>query len=518
MKTVKAIVLDSRHLQLEEDAKEKDIIDLSTIAKVDFECISNLIEKEKNAVLDKKIKEARESFDREQKEKEKSLLSQSEAEKKDLQISFQNQLALQQKKYQDEINKLNTSISVLMKEKEVSLNNTKLEIQSEYKEQILKLTMENEKQKENYEKDIDNLKEKQRLELENQKRISEDLYKNQIKDLQNKLENQKNVFALEKQSALDAKSLEWNQKYADLNTEYMDFKMETSKQKEKENLMTEEKLALERKKAEEYKIKYDELFRQKSSLNVKTIGENLESWCNDAYRNIASLGGFENCTWEKDNQLVKGDFDDSKAGTKADFIFRAYSSDEEDKVEITSCCMDMKSENPDSTNRKKNSDYFKKLNDDRIKKKCEYALLVSELEMKSDNDVPIYKVGEYENMYVVRPQYFLTFLGILMNLGKKYADLIRKKVREDEKFKTSEQLKADFEDFKRIYLDTPLLKLNKQIADIKKSADTIVDQGQKILDNCASIIDNTLENMKTKIDTLSIKMNKVEKQLDKLNS
>ena len=65
-----------------------------------------------------------------------------------------------------------------------------------------------------------------------------------------------------------------------------------------------------------------------------------------------------------------------------------------------------------------------KLDKDRIKKGCEYALLVSELEWNSDNDVPIKKVPEYEKMYVVRPQYFITFLSIVYSFGMKYKDLL----------------------------------------------------------------------------------------------
>jgi hypothetical protein len=80
----------------------------------------------------------------------------------------------------------------------------------------------------------------------------------------------------------------------------------------------------------------------------------------------------------------------------------------------------MKNEQEQSTTKKKNSDFFKKLDDDRTKKKCEYAVLVSLLEM--DNE--LYNSGitdvsfHHDKMYVVRPQSFIPIITLLRNAAR----------------------------------------------------------------------------------------------------
>lgn len=111
----------------------------------------------------------------------------------------------------------------------------------------------------------------------------------------------------------------------------------------------------------------------KSSLNIKKLGEKLEDWCNNEYQ-LHALNGFENCSWEKDNIAVR-DADDFK-GTKADYLFKVYASPSmlEENL-LTSVACEMKSEDPNSIHKKKNSDHYKKLDSDRVKKNCEYAYL-----------------------------------------------------------------------------------------------------------------------------------------------
>ena len=67
--------------------------------------------------------------------------------------------------------------------------------------------------------------------------------------------------------------------------------------------------------------------------------------------------------------------------------------------------------------KKKNEDFFAKLDKDRKDKKCEYAVLVTLLE--ADND--LYNTGivdvshKYEKMYVIRPQFFIPMITLLRN-------------------------------------------------------------------------------------------------------
>lgn len=149
----------------------------------------------------------------------------------------------------------------------------------------------------------------------------------------------------------------------------------------------------------------------RSKLNVKMLGETLEQHCENEFNQIRTTA-FPNAKFAKDN--------DAKEGTKGDFIFRDYT---DDGVELVSIMFEMKNEAQDSTHKKKNSDHFKKLDSDRRKKGCEYAVLVSLLEQDSE----LYNRGivdvsyEYEKMYVIRPQFFIPLISILSNEAAKSA-------------------------------------------------------------------------------------------------
>lgn len=157
-----------------------------------------------------------------------------------------------------------------------------------------------------------------------------------------------------------------------------------------------------------------ELYKNfRTSRSVKLIGETLEQHCNTQFlTNLAPV--MPNATFEKDNTAVKEEGDEK--GTKGDFIFR----DKEDGTEYISIMFEMKNENEVSANKKKNADHFDKLDKDRKKKGCEFAVLVSMLEM--DNDLynnGIFSVPGYEKMYVVRPDNFLPIITLLVQTSKK---------------------------------------------------------------------------------------------------
>ena len=137
-------------------------------------------------------------------------------------------------------------------------------------------------------------------------------------------------------------------------------------------------------------------------LSTKMIGESLEQHCMDLF-NRARADAFPNAYFEKDNEVVDG--------TKGDFIFRENTVD---GIEILSIMFEMKNEADDTAKKHKNEDFLAKLDKDRQKKKCEYAVLVSTLEPDSEyyNDgiVTAYK---YEKMFIVRPQFFLPLISLL---------------------------------------------------------------------------------------------------------
>lgn len=184
---------------------------------------------------------------------------------------------------------------------------------------------------------------------------------------------------------------------------------------ERKNAAERVQALLETHKVEKESLEKEvELYRNfKAKRSVKLLGEDLEQHCYTLY-NQTLLPVMPNATFSKDNAAVK-DGDETK-GSKGDFIFR----DKEDGVEYISIMFDMKNESDDAVNKKKNADYFDKLDKDRKKKDCEFAVLVSMLEM--DNDLynnGIVSVPGYEKMYVVRPDNFIPIITLLVQTSKK---------------------------------------------------------------------------------------------------
>ena len=171
----------------------------------------------------------------------------------------------------------------------------------------------------------------------------------------------------------------------------------------------------------------DEIERLKDfkvRLSTKMVGETLEQHCYNEFTRISPL--FPNAEFHKDNEAVVGD---DGRGTKGDFIFRDKSDDE---VEYISIMFEMKNENDDTASKHKNQDFFHKLDEDRKKKHCEYAVLVSMLE--PDND--LYNSGivsvlqndkgeKFDKMYVIRPQFFVPLITLLCQTSRKTVDTRR---------------------------------------------------------------------------------------------
>ena len=146
----------------------------------------------------------------------------------------------------------------------------------------------------------------------------------------------------------------------------------------------------------------------KSKLSTKMIGETLEQHCSNVF-NGQMRPMFPNAYFEKDN--------DASGGTKGDFIFR----DSVDGTEYISIMFEMKNEADTTATKHKNEDFFKKLDEDRKKKGCEYAVLVSLLEPENDlyNNGIVDVSYKYDKMYVIRPQFFMPIITLLVNASKK---------------------------------------------------------------------------------------------------
>lgn len=177
-----------------------------------------------------------------------------------------------------------------------------------------------------------------------------------------------------------------------------------------EQAMLREKMQSELSRKDELiKYKDDEIARvkeMKARLSTKMVGESLEQHCEIEFNKIRATA-FPHAYFEKDNDVVEG--------TKGDFVFREC--DPETGEEIISIMFEMKNENDETRTKHKNEDFFKKLDSDRKKKNCEYAVLCTMLE--PDND--LYNEGivdmgyRFEKMYVIRPQFFIPIISILRN-------------------------------------------------------------------------------------------------------
>ncbi len=258
------------------------------------------------------------------------------------------------------------------------------------------------------------------------------------------------------------------------------------------------------------------LRRERSERSVKLIGENLEEWCLNEYKKYSSTDMAEYTVFEKANEAIKDPGE--TRGTKPDFLFRVYRTkgkhEEGDKC-LTSACLEMKSEDPNSKTKRKNSDFYEKLDKDRTKNDCMYAILVSELESNADNDVPIYKVPEYEDMYVVRPQYMMFFLNNIFTFDRKFGDLIDSRGKEAMVLKKQEELINEFNKFKKGLIEKPVKTLTDEILGLQGDAKKMEDLAIKMENRCTDIINENLKKMKESIDSFDIKEN-LAKQYDNL--
>ena len=146
----------------------------------------------------------------------------------------------------------------------------------------------------------------------------------------------------------------------------------------------------------------------KTRMSTKMVGETLEIHCSTLFNQMLRPV-MPNAYFEKDN--------DASDGTKGDFIFR----DSEDGTEYVSITFEMKNEMDTTATKHRNEDFFKKLDEDRRKKNCEFAVLVSLLEPDSE----LYNGGivdvsyRYPKMYVIRPQFFIPLNTLLVQTSKK---------------------------------------------------------------------------------------------------
>ena len=275
---------------------------------------------------------------------------------------FKNEIATRQEQYEKDKNQaiklaeneLEKKLSTMLKEKELEI--TKLNEELKSKKQLEDSLVENTK-------------------IKTAKEYKEEIAKLNIKIKELENEKDKNISSLKSQLELDSK--EYALKEKNIKDVY------ENKLKDKDEMIAYYK-------------------DMKARQSTKMIGESLEVHCNNEFNTLRPL--FPNAYFEKDN--------DARTGSKGDFIFRDY---DDEKTEIVSIMFEMKNEADMTATKHKNEDFFKELDKDRKEKKCEYAVLVSLLEI--DNDY--YNTGivdvsyRYPKMYVIRPQFFIPLITLI---------------------------------------------------------------------------------------------------------
>ena len=211
----------------------------------------------------------------------------------------------------------------------------------------------------------------------------------------------------------------------------------------------------------------------KTKMSTKMVGETLEQHCSIQFEQYIRPM-MPNAYFDKDNDVIEG--------SKGDFVFR----DSVDGVEYISIMFEMKNEMDTTATKHKNDDFLKKLDEDRRKKGCEFAVLVSLLE--SDNE--LYNTGivnkshVYPKMYVIRPQFFVPFINLLVQASKKSLEykkqLVEAKNREVDVTKFEDQLNEFKEKFGKNFrlasdkFREAIDEIDKTIAHLQKVKDALV--------------------------------------------
>lgn len=366
------------------------------------------------------------------------------------------------------------------------------------KEFAKELQKREEELKEAQQKDLDlvRLEQKNQLDKALSAKDSELSEKNKkIQELEACIKNNEISRNLAVSEAVNAKEKEIAQK----NTEIIRLRdqlsnKDTEKQLGEESLKREYEAKLKHKdeqlKEKDEQIDYYKDFKARQS--TKMVGESLEQHCLTQFNSLR-MTAFPTAYFEKDN--------DAKSGSKGDFIFR----ESVEGTEFISIMFEMKNEMDETATKHKNEDFFKELDKDRREKKCEYAVLVSLLEM--DNE--LYNNGivdvsyRYEKMYVIRPQFFIPMITLLRN-----AALNSLKYRQELEAAKNQQLDiANFEEnmnafkqgFGRNYeiaskkFKTAIDEIDKTITHLQKTKDALLSS------------ENQLRLANNKAEDLSIK-------------
>lgn len=362
-------------------------------------------------------------------------------------------------------------------DKELSIQKAVSSLKEELSKKIAEKTLENSKLKQSLEMQEEQIKiniERKYQEIIKKYELELNEIKNKLhlQDVQNKLDTEKKFAEKEKEIATLNNEIEIKDK---------EYKLKETTIKESYELKLKDK---------EEQLAYYKDFKARQS--TKMIGESLEQHCNVEFNRLRPL--FKNAYFEKDN--------DAKTGSKGDFIFRDF---DEDGNEIVSIMFEMKNEIDKTATKHKNEDFLKELDKDRKEKNCEYAVLVSLLEIDNDyyNDGIVDVSHIYNKMYVIRPQFFIPLITLIRNLAnksleyKKELEMIKNENIDITHFE--ENINTFKEGFGRNYR-LASERFQKAIEEIDKT----IDHLQKTKEHLLKTNDN-LRLANNKVDDLTIK-------------
>ncbi len=453
-----------------------------------LEVVRQIRDNEFEIELSKRLEAEKQSQEQQIKLQQKITLKDYESKLEKLKNEYEAKLQQSQSVIMSNENEKKAAISEVEKsllEKLAAKDNELVKKESEFKAELQDVKRDFENKLQNLQNDIDKNESEKKLAIsETEKMLNlrlaekeQELVKResefkenllQVKqDFENKLMNQQNIInnsENEKKLALSEVSIE------------------------KENIKNEYELKL--------KLKEEEIERYrdyKAKQSTKLTGESLEQHCEMEFNSIRTTA-FPNAEFNKDN--------DASKGTKGDYIFR---ESDEDGNEILSIMFEMKNESDDSTHKKKNEDFLKKLDKDRNEKGCEYAVLVSMLE--ADND--FYNRGivdisyKYPKMFVIRPQFFISIISLLRNASlnslkyKRELEFERRQSMDITNFE--EKLNVFKEGFSRNY-DLASRKFKTAIDEIDKTITHLNKTKEALLSS-----ENNLRLANNKADDLTVK-------------
>ena len=232
----------------------------------------------------------------------------------------------------------------------------------------------------------------------------------------------------------------------------------------------------------------------KARQSTKMVGESLEQHCQNQFNSLR-MTAFPNAYFGKDNEV-------SESGSKGDFIFREK---DEEGIEFISIMFEMKNEMDTTASKHKNEDFFKELDKDRREKGCEYAVLVSLLEIDNDfyNNGIVDVSYEYPKMYVIRPQFFIPMITLLRNAAlnslqyQKELQVVRNQQLDLVNFESNMQ---DFKDAFGKNYRIASEKFQTAIEEIDKTIDHLEKVKKALLSS-----ENNLRLANNKAEDLSIK-------------